>query len=167
MNLIDVFIVLILVFFCVKGYFRGFINELFSVLIIAAGLVLAFFFYRNVNKFVQVFIQNDDLSLVVSFAFVFVIATLFFVLFRNVLHRFAENANLGDADSALGLLLGALKGVLICGAILIFVKNRSILNLDSLVGGSRIFPITERVFKAFIIIFPENLRTGISRFLFL
>jgi len=165
MNLVDIIIIVVLLFFCVKGYFRGFINELFSLLIIAAGLILAFLFHKNINRLLHVFIQNDDLSIILSFVFVFVLATFFFIFFRNILLRFVENANLGDADSVFGMLLGALKGVLICGAILIFIKNRSILSLNALVEKSRIFPMTERVFKAFIILFPEQMRAGISRFL--
>ena len=157
MNFIDILIIIVVVVFCIKGFLRGFLKELFSVLIIVLGLVGAFLFYRTVNGVMSTIIENDDLSLILSFASLFVAITILLVIIRNTLMKFVDSLNFSDIDHVLGVVLGLFKGVLICGAVLIFLYNHPILHLDRAIQRSLLFPLLARIFTALLSVMPERI----------
>ena len=157
MSFIDVIIVVIVIIFCIKGFLRGFIRELFSVLIIILGLVGAFLFFRFLNEVICIFFENQDLSLIISFVLIFVGITIILVIIRNTLLKFVDTLNFADVDHILGLILGIIKGVLVCGIIFIFLKNHPILRLDRAIARSVIFPYIERMFIALISFLPDRI----------
>jgi membrane protein required for colicin V production len=156
MNFIDVIIIILVVIFCIKGFLRGFVKELFSLLIIVLGLVGAFLFYKTLNTVTSVVIENEDLSLILSFAAIFVGITIILVIIRNTLIRFVDTLNFADVDHVLGLILGLFKGVLLCGAVLMFFENHPVFHLDRAIGRSVLFPYIERMFMALISLLPER-----------
>jgi membrane protein required for colicin V production len=157
MNFIDVIIIILIVIFCIKGFLRGFVKELFSLLIIVLGLVGAFLFYRTLNTVMSVVIENEDLSRILSFAAIFVGITIILVIIRNTLVRFMDTLNFADVDHVLGVVLGLFKGVLICGAVLVFLVNHPVLRLDRAIGRSALFPYVDRVFMALLSLLPDRI----------
>jgi membrane protein required for colicin V production len=157
MSFIDVIIVILVIIFCVKGFLRGFIKELFSILIIVLGLLGAFLFYRTLNDVISLFFENQDLSLIISFVLIFVGITILLVIIRNTLLKFVDTLNFADVDHILGIILGIVKGVLVCGVIFIFLKNHPVLRLDRAIARSVIFPYIERMFMAIISLLPERI----------
>jgi membrane protein required for colicin V production len=157
MNFIDVIIIILVVIFCIKGFLRGFLKELFSALIIVLGLVGAFLFYRALNGIMSTLIENDDLSLILSFAAIFVGITILLVIIRNTLLRFVDTLNFSDIDHVLGVVIGLFKGILICGAVLIFLYNHPVLHLDRAIGRSALFPLLARIFTALLSLLPERI----------
>ena len=157
MNFIDVIIIIIAVIFCIKGLLRGFIKELFSVLIIVLGLIGAFLFYRTLNTVMSVIIENEDLSLILSFAAIFVGITILLVIIRNTLMRFVDTLNFSDVDRVLGVVIGLFKGILLCGAVLIFIYNHPVLRLDRAIGRSVLFPYIAKVFMGLLSLLPERI----------
>ena len=154
MNFIDVIIIIIVVIFCIKGFLRGFLKELFSVLIIVLGLVGAFLFYRVLDTVMSVLIENEDLSLILSFAAIFIGITILLVIVRNTLIRFTDTLNFSDADHVLGVVIGLFKGVLVCGAVGVFLYNHPVFNLDKAIDRSVLFPFLERMFMALLSLLP-------------
>jgi len=165
MNVMDVIIVIVVLIFTIRGYMRGFINEVFSFLIIMIGLIAAFLFYKPLSNLVYEFVNNRDLSFILSFIFLFIFVTILLIMIRNVLLNLVESLNFSDADAVMGLVLGALKGTLLCGLVLIFLANHSILNIDRIIRSSFSFQYIEKVFFAFISILPDKISSFIVRFL--
>jgi membrane protein required for colicin V production len=159
MNFIDVIIIILVVIFCIKGFLRGFLKELFSVLIIVLGLVGAFLFYRLLDTVMSVLIENEDLSLILSFAAIFIGITILLVIVRNTLIRFTDTLNFSDVDHVLGVVIGLFKGVLICGAVFVFLYNHPVLKLDRAMDGSILFPLLERIFMALLSLLPDRAAT--------
>jgi membrane protein required for colicin V production len=165
MNGIDIVIVVVAVLFCLKGYFHGFINEIFSLVIIAAGLFFAFLFYRPVADALVEVVANRDLSLILSFAGIFICAAIMLFFVRNGLLRVVENVNFTDADSALGAIVGLFKGFVLCGFVFMFLKNHAVLNLEKRIGGSLIYPYVERTTLALISLLPGSSETFVRKLL--
>ncbi len=165
MNFIDLIVIILIVILCIRGYLRGLIKELFSILIVVFGLLGAFLLFRTVDSVMRTFIENRDLSLIISFLSVFIAITVILVIIRNTLIHFVDTLNITDIDHVLGVILGLFKGVIICGAVLIFLKNHSVLRLDEAIEKSAIFPFIERLFIAFISIFPERVLAIANKFL--
>jgi membrane protein required for colicin V production len=162
MNAVDIVIVAFALFFCIKGYFHGFVNELFSFVILTAGLVLSFLFCNPVARVLAAFVENKDLVLILAFVGIFISVTLVLLVIRNTLLNVIERVNMNDADSIFGALIGLFKGALLCGIVFIFLKNHKVLHLDQSIRGSLIFPFLERIVTALILLLPERV-VGIAR----
>ena len=144
MNLIDIIIIIFVIVLCIRGYLKGFVNELFSLLIIGIGLTVAFLLYQPLSQAFGDFIENDDLALILSFFSIFVLVVIFLIIVRNILIQFVERMNLTDIDSFLGLIVGLFKGLIICGAILVFLRYHSVLRIDRAINRSLLYPFLER-----------------------
>ncbi len=165
MNIIDVVIIVFVLIFCVKGYIKGFINEIFTLIIIVLGLAGAFLFYKPLSSSVFNFIENRSLSFIVSFLSIFVFITVVLIIIRNAITKMIDSFQLTNLDYLLGLLVGLIKGTVLIGAICIFLKNHPVMNLDITINGSLIFPFLESIFFIGLSMFPENLESFIYRML--
>ncbi|HEB31790.1 MAG TPA: CvpA family protein [Spirochaetes bacterium] len=165
MNIIDVVIIVFVLIFCVKGYIKGFINEIFTLIIIVLGLTGSFLFYKPLSSSVFTFIENRSLSFIVSFLSIFAFITVVLIIIRNAITNMVDSFQLTNFDYLLGLLVGLTKGTVLIGAILIFLKNHPVMNLDIVINGSLIFPFLESIFFTGLSKFPENLELFIYRVL--
>jgi membrane protein required for colicin V production len=164
-NFIDFIIIFFILILCIRGYLKGFVNELFSLCILGVGLGLAFYLYRPLGeKFLQ-FIENTDLALICAFFFIFILVTIFFIIVRNIIVQFVERMNLTDIDSFLGLLIGLFKGLLVAGLVLIFLRNHPVLHLDEAIARSFLYVHLERIIRAIFSLLPERIMIPVYRFL--
>ena len=88
MNFIDIIIIILVLILCIRGYLKGFINELFSLLIIGVGLVGAFLFYRPLSEVFLEFMESSDVALVLSFFALFILISIFLIIIRNIVVQF-------------------------------------------------------------------------------
>jgi len=164
-NFIDIVVVVVVILFTVRGYLRGFINEIFSLFIIIMGLIISFLFYKPLSVILNEFVDNSDLAVILSFIVLFVFTSVVLIMIRNVLLNLIESLNFSDADSLLGLVIGMLKGALLCGMVMIFLSNHSILNLHRVIRSSFSYFYIEKVFFAFISVLPDKISRIITSFL--
>jgi uncharacterized membrane protein required for colicin V production len=156
MSVYDIVIIGCVLFFCVKGYFHGFVNELFTLVIIGAGTLLSVLFCRPVAGVIAQFTENKDLALILAIVGIFIISTLVLLVIRNTLLNAIERVEMTDADSILGAVVGFFKGVLICGLVSIFLKNHMVLHLERPIGGSLLFPVLERLVTSLLTLLPDK-----------
>jgi membrane protein required for colicin V production len=165
MNIIDISLLIVLVIFSIRGYVKGFIHELFSLMIIILGIALALLFYRQFGSVLETVIQNEDLSLILSFIAIFICTTVLMVAIRNALTSLVESLNIADLDSMFGLLVGLTKGVLLLSFLLVFITHRQILRLQKITESSFFYPFLERFLLAILSVLPDTIYNGIIRFL--
>ena len=165
MNIIDVIIIIFVLIFCIKGYIKGFISEIFTLIIIVLGLAGSFLFYKPLSTSVFSFIENSSVSYIVSFVAIFVFITVVLLVIRNAITKMVDSFQLTNIDYFLGLLVGLLKGTVLICAILIFLKNHPVMNLDITISRSFIFPFLEKIFYIALSVFPENIEIFIYRVL--
>jgi len=165
MNIIDICILFVLLVLCIKGYVKGFIHEVFSLMIILFGIIVSLLFYRPVSSALGIFIENSDLSLVLSFIALFILTTIVLVIIRNALSSIVESLNITDVDSVLGLLIGALKGVLLSSFLLVFFNYHRVLRLNRVIEASFFYPYFERFLLAILSLLPDTIYSTILRFL--
>jgi len=165
MNVIDVLIILIFIFFCIKGFMKGFVHELFSLLIIFLGLVLSFLFYRSLGYIIFDFIKNRQLSLILSFLSIFIAVTVILLILRNQVRDIIDDLNLRDIDRFLGLCIGLGKGLLLSSAFLVFLKNHPVMEIDSAISNSLFYPVIERMFFSLLSFLPDYVSGKVMRVL--
>ncbi|MGQ9615079.1 MAG: CvpA family protein [Spirochaetota bacterium] len=165
MNFIDLIILIVVVIFCIKGYLNGFIHQLFSLLIIILGFLGSFLMYRPVAIRLGEFITNGNLAMIISFFLIFITITIVLVIFRNLLIQFVFRLHLTDVDCVLGIVIGMIKGLLLCSLVLFFLFNHPFLKLNEAIGKSLIFPFLEKMVEYLLSLLPGVAGTFIKRVL--
>jgi membrane protein required for colicin V production len=165
MNFIDIIIIVLVLILCIRGYLKGFVNELFSLLIIGLGLLGAFLFYRPLSEVFLEFVDNSDVALVFSFFALFILISIFLIIIRNVIVQFVDRLNLTDMDALLGVIVGLLKALILCGVVFVFLKYHPVFRFDESIERSFIYPYLERALVAFISIFPGRVSLLLYRIL--
>ncbi len=157
MNFIDIIIIILVLILCIRGYLKGFINELFSLLIIGLGLVGAFLFYRPLGVVFLEFVENSDLAFVLAFFVLFILISVFLIIIRNVIVQFVVRLNLTDIDALLGVIVGLFKALILVGLVLVFLKNHPVFRIDESIQRSFLYPYLERMLLALISVFPDRI----------
>lgn len=120
MNGIDLIILVIIGFFCVKGLFRGLIIEVFTLLGLVVGYVIAL---REVGTaagwFEKMFHLPDIVSSTLGFLLIFVLISLLFRLIAGIIRRFMRWTFIGWLDRGSGFLFGLFKGALVTSLLLL------------------------------------------------
>ncbi len=119
----DLIVALIFLVFIVRGVWIGFMRQLTTFLALVGSYWLAGRYSGELMPYVHQFVENPKIVFLASFALLFLISALVFILAGKVLHRVMEIALLGWFDRFLGLLLGAVKGVVIAVLLFMFLAS--------------------------------------------
>jgi membrane protein required for colicin V production len=104
-------------------------RQLTTFLALVGSYWLAGRYSGQLMPYVHQFVENPKIVFLASFALLFLISALVFILAGKVLRRVMEIALLGWFDRFLGLLLGAVKGAVI--AVLLFMILASSLSASN------------------------------------
>ena len=116
MNYLDLIFFLVLFYGIIRGYKRGFIIEVSSILSIFLGLIGSFTISNNSNNFLLFFFKENSLPPKwIIFIISFVIIIFFTSFFAKYLTNFLKKIYLGRINKLLGLIFGFVKfAALIC-----------------------------------------------------
>lgn len=114
MNLVDILIWLILLVFVVKGFMKGLVREVCSLLGLVTGGWAAFKYYPYLAEFLRPFIRlPHSVALALSFLFIFFVLGLLFYLFGHLLTVVFKIMLLGGLNRVGGVIFGLLEGAFI------------------------------------------------------
>ena len=130
MNYIDIIIILLVLLAAFKGFSRGLIKEVLSLISLIAGVYIATNFSVYFEKHLtNNFPKFEDIISVVSFVLVFLIVFLSLKLAAILISKLAKSLQLGLVNKLLGLLFGGVKVLLILSFVLFEINH-----LDSSFG---------------------------------
>lgn len=117
MNPFDIFIIVVLSFALIRGFFRGLIRELASIVGVAAGFYAGHTYYQVIADPLSGWISDMAYVNIISFMIIFV--AVFFVvgLLGVVITYILKLDFLGWADRLFGTLFGLTKGVFIVAVV--------------------------------------------------
>jgi membrane protein required for colicin V production len=113
MNLMDVIIISTMVFFIVKGLFRGFIREIASLAGVLFGILLANHFQPQMTTYLRTLLPSTNYLPFISFASIFAIALIACNLLGYALKLLFSKAFLAWVDRTLGFGFALIKGVIL------------------------------------------------------
>lgn len=141
----DIIVIAVVVILGIKGVINGLIKEVFGLIGIIGGVIIA---SRNANLVgEQISLYLYELSDSAEFFFGFLLALLLFwfvcLLLGNLLSKMLKMSGLGFIDRLLGFFVGAAKIFLVLAILVAIVSKISILNqkISPYFEGSKVYPI--------------------------
>lgn len=169
MNYVDIFLLIILVLGAIRGYSKGLIVELFSLIAFFFGLFGAIKFSGPIAA---VFFGESDfytIGLVGVFILLFIALSVLINMIAKLLKKGVDLVFLGWLDNILGAILGILKWGFLVSMLVLMLKAGGMLLPEQDLDRSRIYPYIEHIgpnaFNALDSIFPflENFIDSIEQ----
>ncbi|BCS86869.1 CvpA family protein [Pseudodesulfovibrio sediminis] len=123
MNFLDIILICIVTLFLVRGFFRGLVQEVLSLIAIVLATFLAANFDDLVAPHLQLYIDNMTTVSVLSYSLIFFGTLIIFWILAKVIRSMLEISLLGWVDRTAGGFFGLAEGVLICLMVLMFLQT--------------------------------------------
>ena len=120
MTIIDMIIIAITLLLAIKGFFNGFIKEVFGLIGIMGGVYLAGIYYHQAGVYINsnlMTIPNNSAIDLVGFVGVFLVFWFFCIFLGFLFGRILKISAMGFLDKLLGFAFGGLKFFLIISII--------------------------------------------------
>ena len=115
LTIIDWIFAIIILIFAVTGIIKGFIDNIFGKLAVILGIILAYFFYKDVATGFLKDIKIPIAANVISFLLIFVVVFLIVKIIQMIIQRIFQFSILKSLDRTLGFLFGIVEGcVVVC-----------------------------------------------------
>jgi membrane protein required for colicin V production len=116
-NLVDLFILGILLVTIVFGLWKGFVRSLTALASVVVGVVLAATYYPAVQPYLgRVTSLDQHISAILSMVIVFIAVQVVFVLIRRILEALIDLTQLSWLDRVLGACMGLAAGAILVAA---------------------------------------------------
>ena len=118
MNGLDIALIVILIFFFLRGIFRGFVKEITGIIGLFAGFFLASTYYPAMGDTLKPFIQNQAYRSIIGFEIVFLVAYFLVSLLGMLFDKLIKLSVSNVANGLLGAVIGLVKGVVLAAVVL-------------------------------------------------
>jgi membrane protein required for colicin V production len=125
MNLLDFIILIPIVWLCIRGFQKGLILELASLIGIILGIIAAYYFAGYVQGFIKDhFSFKEHTSSIIAYIAIFITVMIIVYLIGKMLEGLIDVIALGWLNKLLGAIVGLAKGiVVVCIILYIFEKT--------------------------------------------
>lgn len=139
MNLLDSIVIGMMGFFVLRGFFRGFLRELFSLIGVALGVWAGIYYQRGVASYLDSYLPETSYLPLISFVSVFFLMVIACNLLGMISKIFFYKIFRGVIDRALGASVALLKGVVITYLLMVMLTFL-LPSQTPLIAGSRLAP---------------------------
>lgn len=142
--------------------FRGFIKEVFSILVWVAAIFAAFQVSGHLATALEPIIELPSARVIISFAAVFLLVLVVGGLIGYLIGQMVERTGLSPTDRMFGGLFGLVRGLLIV-LIAVMLARLTPFPEDPWWQQSRLLPEFERMAEWASVYLPESVRTIIDQ----
>ena len=134
----DIVCVVLILIFIVRCAIHGFISELMSMASIVLGLLASLFFFRKGGDFIRerFMPESQVIPNVVAFILLFLIVFLIIKLLEHLLKGIVEGIKLGKADRFIGIIFGALEGLIVVSLVVFIISIQPLFDPQKVLNNS-------------------------------
>lgn len=141
----DIIIIAVVIILGIKGIINGLIKEVFGLIGIIGGVIIASRNANLVGDLISLYIYQLSDSAEFFFGFLLALLVFWFVclMLGNLLSKMLKMSGLGFVDRLLGFFVGAAKIFLVLAILAAIVSKISVLNqkISPFFEGSKVYPI--------------------------
>lgn len=119
LTILDIVFLSIVGISVVLGIIKGFIRELFSLVFLIIGGVLAFLFYKDVGKSLMKYVKNENLTNFMGFIIIFAGVLIVGAFITYAVRKIFTFGPLQAVDRILGGVFGLVRGILVSAVIVL------------------------------------------------
>jgi membrane protein required for colicin V production len=125
MNLLDFILLIPLVWLCIRGFQKGLIIELASLIGLVLGIIAAYYFATDVQGFLKHYFSfKEQTSRIIAYVAIFLTVMIIVWLIGKMMEGLIDIVAMGWLNKLLGAMIGLAKGiVLVCLILYIFEKT--------------------------------------------
>ncbi len=142
---IDIFLIVVILFFTIRCIIKGFISELMSVASVAGGFIAGFFLSSSLSALIDKHIGVSGWNRLISFLIIFLMVYIIIKLMENAFCSFIEKVSLERLDKSLGLFLGILEGVVVVLVIVAVIDAQPFIPSEKILSGSVIAEYARKI----------------------
>ena len=157
MNWYDILMIVIIVAGFLYGMIKGIVSELFALIGIVGGFVVAMKFSFILKPYILPFVKKEIVAVVFSFAVLLILTAVIFIMLGVFFRKALKIVHLSWLDRFVGGIFGIVKGLVIAGLIslLIFVF---LPGGKTFIGKSTVGKYTVNVVRLAVWLLPEKVR---------
>lgn len=145
-----------------RGLFKGFVSEVFSVAAVVLGVAAAVFFSNAVVPYLVPYLGTTVFTRIAAFLILFLAVFIIVKILEKVVGNISEGLNLGGLDKILGLILGIVEGGLTVAVIIFILTVQPIVDVKALLEGSVIASFLSGIIPTSTeALFEEIKKTGV------
>lgn len=147
MNYLDIIIAIILLLFGFKGFRRGLIIEVVTLLALVVGLYGAMHFSDfTAERLVEYIEVKPEYLNTIAFVLTFILLVIIVNLIGRAASKLAKTLELGFLDKIGGFVFGAAKGLLLCSVFVVVFNNLQFFGIvkEEAKKESKLFPYVEQ-----------------------
>jgi len=123
MNPLDMIIISVLCFCLVRGFFRGLVKELSSIIGVFAGFYAAYTYYSVLAGYMSKWISGFQHTNIICFLIIFLTVFITISILGLFLKYILNISFLGWADRICGTCFGFIKGILVVSVLLLVLTT--------------------------------------------
>ena len=132
MNLLDLFILIPIVWGCIRGFSKGLILELTTFIGMILGVIAAFYFWKDLSDLLSAYFSFGPIALkFISYSIIFLAVMLIAWIIGKIITKIVDLVLLGWLNKLLGAVFGLLKGVIVAALLLMIIvffdKNEKVI----------------------------------------
>ena len=162
MNWLDVVSIFLVAISMIVGLKRGLIKEIFTLLALILGVVIATRAYSRGAELLGVVIHNPNAAKIVSFIVIFLLVAALLTLIGIFLKKAIRLIQLGWIDRLGGTIFGFLRGAIIVGVGLVFITKYPVLGSEKWVEGASLAPFFLKLIESLWKLVPPDLLKSIN-----
>jgi membrane protein required for colicin V production len=162
MNGLDITILTLIGISVAFGLYRGLVREIFSLLAIIIGFLVAAWYYPLTAAFIQRWLADPTLAGFLGFVITFIGTALVIGLIGRLLRHFLKHAHLDLEDRFLGGVFGFIKGLFV-STVLVMILLAFMPPAHPFVAQSKTIPYFVRLAAVVRAAIPEELKDRVEK----
>ena len=147
-TVIDWVFSLIILMFAISGVIKGFIDNVFGKIAFITGIILGYFFYKEVATDLLKDIKIPFAANVIAFLLIFVVTFLIIKIIQMIIARIFQWSILKSLDRTLGFIFGLVEGGAVICLVIFLLTAQPFFSADNILDGSFYYNLVTSLFNS-------------------